>query len=178
GKHERELAPVEPVEDEYRTPREQDPIDVPLGDKIALCLSAEEAMQKRDVKVTMAFVRAMRERKMLVSSEGTAIDQDLVECGGGIDAMASDGEISQLRSYPSAHGGSSASIGWEYVLGLELPREAPRVAEQASTLPRAPVCPAGTTTAVIDSEQMGLQVHESTGHPTEPDRISGTEAAS
>src|SRR4051795_5536658 len=38
GKHQRALAPVEPVQGEYRTPRDQDPVDVPLGDKIALCL--------------------------------------------------------------------------------------------------------------------------------------------
>ena len=122
GRHERALAPVEPMHGEYRTPREQDPIDVPLSDKIALCLSAEEALENDAVKVTTAFVRAMRERKVLVSSDGTAVDQDLVECGGGIEATATDGELSQIRSYPSQHGGSSAGAGWEYVLGLELER--------------------------------------------------------
>ena len=177
GKHERALAPVEPVQGDYRTPREQDPIDVPLGEKIALCLAAEEAAQNAAVKVTTAFVRAMRERKVLVSSEGTAIDQDLVECGGGIEATAADGEISQIRSYPSQHGGSSAGAGWEYVLGLGLEREAPRIGEQAAALLSAPICPAATTTVVLDSDQVALQVHESTGHPTELDRIYGTEAA-
>ncbi|HUI37057.1 MAG TPA: TldD/PmbA family protein, partial [Gaiellaceae bacterium] len=33
------------------------------------------------------------------------------------------------------------------------------------------------TTVVIDAEQTGLQVHESVGHPTELDRVYGTEAA-
>ena len=32
-------------------------------------------------------------------------------------------------------------------------------------------------TVVIDAEQMQLQVHESVGHPTELDRVYGTEAA-
>ena len=177
GAHSRELAPVEPVKDRYATPHEREPVAVPLDEKIGLCLAAEEALQHADVKVTTAFVRAMREHKQLVTSEGTVVEQELVECGGGIDALASDGEISQLRSYPSAHGGSSASAGWEYVLGLGLDREAPRVAEQASELLRAPVCPPGTTTVVIDSEQMALQVHESIGHPTELDRVYGAEAA-
>ena len=123
GKHERALAPVEPVQDEYRTPREQDPIDVPLGDKIALCLAAEEGMQNGDVKVTTAFVRAMRERKVLVSSEGISVDQDLVECGGGIDAMAANSEVSQLRSYPSAH-------GVQGLRGTQLSESIPTAAEQ------------------------------------------------
>ena len=177
GKHERALAPVEGAQGEYRTPREQDPVDVPLEEKTALCLAAEDAMQHADVQVTAAFVRALREQRALVTSDGTAVDQDLVECGGGIDAYASDGDVAQARSYPSAHGGSSAGAGWEYVLGLGLEREAPRVAEQAAALLRAPVCPPGVTTAVIDAEQMALQVHESVGHPTELDRVYGTEAA-
>ena len=32
------------------------------------------------------------------------------------------------------------------------------------------------TTVVIDHEQMQFQVHESVGHPTELDRVYGTEA--
>ena len=177
GRHDRALAPLEGTQGEYRTPREQDPVDVPLEEKTALCLAAEEAMQQADVRVTTAFVRALREQRALVTSDGTAVAQDLVECGGGIDAYASDGDVAQVRSYPSAHGGSSAGAGWEYVLGLGLEREAPRIAEQAAALLRAPVCPPGVTTVVIDAEQMALQVHESVGHPTELDRVYGTEAA-
>ena len=177
GLHSRELAPVEAIEDTYKTPCERDPVAVPLTEKIELCLAAETALRHDDVKVTAAFVRAMREDKTLVSSEGTAVEQELVECGAGIDALASDGETSELRSYPSAHGGSSAGAGWEFVVGLGLEREAPRVAQQASELLRAPVCPADVTTVVIDAEQMALQVHESIGHPTELDRVYGTEAA-
>src|SRR5207253_2991765 len=82
-----------------------------------------------------------------------------------------------VRSYPSQHSGASAQAGWEYVEGLGLEREAPRVAEQASALLRADECPAGVTTVVIDAEQMQLQVHESVGHPTELDRVYGSEAA-
>jgi TldD protein len=177
GRHERALAPVEPVQATYRTPLERDPVEVPLREKIELCLSAEEGMAHEDVKVTSAFVRAFRERKLFVSSDGAAIEQELVECGGGIDALAARNELSQVRSYPSAHGGSSAQAGWEYVEGLDLTGHAPRVGEQAAALLRADRCPPLTTTIVVDAEQMELQVHESVGHPTELDRVYGTEAA-
>src|SRR5258708_16865164 len=122
-------------------------------------------------------VLAQRERKGRVSSEGTDVDREVVGCGGGIDATAVGEGISQIRSYPSAHGGSSAQAGWEYVLGLGLEREAPRVAEQAVALLTAPECPAGVMDVVIDHEQMQLQVHESVGHPTELDRVLGFDAA-
>ena len=42
---------------------------------------------------------------------------------------------------------------------------------------RADECPAGVTTVVIDHEQTQLQMHKSVGHPTELDRVYGTEAA-
>jgi TldD protein len=175
--HGRTLAPIEARTGSYRTPIELDPFDVPLADKVEFCLRAEEALRRPEVSIAMSSVRAQREHKWLVSSEGVAVEQETYETGAGLDAVAVADGVYQIRSYPSAHGGSSAAAGWEHVEGLGLEREAPRVAEQAAALLTAPVCPSGTTTVVIDAEQMALQVHESVGHPTELDRVYGTEAA-
>ena len=177
GGHDRALAAIEPQQGTYRTEVVRDPFDVPLSEKVELCLRAEEALRHENVNVTQAALRAQRERKVLVSSDGAELEHELVECGGGIDAIAVGDGRYQIRSYPSGHVGSSAQAGWEYVEGLALEREAPRVAEQAAALLRADPCPAGVTTIVVDAEQMQLQVHESVGHPTELDRIYGTEAA-
>jgi TldD protein len=177
GSHERRLAEVPPARGTYRTPLERDPLAVPLDEKVEHCLRAEAALAHRDVKVAQAFVRAQREHKVLVSSDGADVEHELVECGAGIDAIASANGMSQIRSYPSAHSGWSAQAGWEYVEALGLEREAPRVAEQAAALLRADPCPAGRTTVVLDAEQMHLQLHESVGHPIELDRVYGTEAA-
>jgi TldD protein len=173
----RRLAPASPAKGSYRTEFEIDPFAVSLADKIALCLRAEEALRGRDVKVAEAFVRAQREHKVLVTSDGVQVEQLLVECGGGIDATAVGDGTSQIRSYPSAHGGISAQAGWEFVTALGLEQEAPRVAEQAAALLHAPECPAGVMDVVIDAEQVALQLHESVGHPTELDRVLGFEAA-
>src|SRR5256714_10600781 len=177
GSHERRLAEIPPARGAYRTPLERDPLAVPLDEKVEHCLRAEAALAHHDVKVAQAFVRAQREHKVLVSSDGADVEQELFECGAGIDAIAAANGMSQIRSYPSAHSGWSAQAGWEYVESLALEREAPGVAEQASALLRADPCPAGVMTVVIDAEQMVLQVHESVGHPTELDRVYGTEAA-
>ena len=177
GRHETNLAPVEPHTGQYRTPLERDPFAVPLTEKIDLCLRAEDGMRHDDVKVTVAMIRAQREHKVLISSEGTNVEQDIYECGGGIDAYASTHEVSQVRSYPSQHSGVSGQGGWEYVEKLGLDREASRVGEQAAELLRAPACPPGRTTIVLSPEQAIMQVHESVGHPTELDRVYGTEAA-
>src|SRR5207237_1187034 len=138
---------------------------------------AEAALEHPQVTLRKAAVRALCEEKLFVSSEGAEIEQELAECGAGIDAVAVGDGLYQVRSYPSALGGSSAQAGWEYVEGLGLEEEAPRIAEQAAALLHADPCPSGVMDVVIDSEQMALQVHESVGHPTELDRVYGTEAS-
>jgi TldD protein len=173
----RALVPVEARSGSYRTPLERDPFAVSLDDKVALCLRADEALRRPEVKVAEAFVRAQSERRLFLSSDGVEVDQEIVECGGGIQAVAIAGGVVQIRAYPSLHVGSSAQAGWEYVESLAVEAEAPRVAEQAAALLSADECPSKVTTVVIDAEQMQLQVHESVGHPTELDRVYGTEAA-
>ena len=177
GLHSRRLAPVEPQTGTHRTPIERDPFDVPISEKIDLCLRADEALAGRDVLVRQAVVRAQREHKLLLTSEGTEVEQELIESGGGIDCAAALDGLFQTRSYPSAHVGSSCQSGWEYVEGLDLVGEAPRIAEQAAALVRADECPSAVTTVVLDGDQVALQVHESVGHPTELDRVYGTEAS-
>ena len=107
----RALAPVAARSGSYRTPIAIDPFEVPLADKVDLCLRAEAALRHDTVVVTQASVRAQREHKVLFSSDGVEAEQELYETGAGIDAIAANDELSQLRSYPSAHGGSSARRG-------------------------------------------------------------------
>jgi len=177
NKSSRVLAPAEPRSGSYRTALETDPFAVPVAAKVDLCLRADEGLKGPDVVVRQAMVRAQREHKLLLSSEGTEVEQELIECGGGIDCAAARDGIFQTRSYPTTQVGSSSQAGWEYVEALGLAREAPRVAEQAGALLRADPCPSGVTTVVLDADQVALQVHESVGHPTELDRVYGTEAS-
>ena len=177
GNHSRALTPIEPRTGRHSSTLERDPFQVPLTDKVELCLRADEALAGRDIVVRQAMVRAQREHKLLLTSDGTEVEQELVECGGGIDCAAAGDGLFQMRSYPSAHVGSSCQSGWEYVEGLDLVGEAPRVAEQAAALVRADECPSALTTVVLDADQVALQVHESVGHPTELDRVYGTEAS-
>jgi TldD protein len=177
GRHSRALAPVEARSGRHDSGVERDPFAVPLADKVDLCLRADAALQGSDVIVRQVMVRARREHKLLLSSEGTEVEQILTECGAGMDCAAARDGVFQMRSYPSAHVGSSCQSGWEYVEGLRLVEEAPRVAEQAAALVRADPCPSGLTDVVLDGDQVALQVHESVGHPTELDRVYGTEAS-
>ena len=66
--------------------------------------------------------------------------------------------------------------GYELVDELRLLENAPRVAEEAVALHSADQCPEGEFDLILDSSQLGLQIHESIGHPIELDRVLGSEA--
>jgi TldD protein len=173
------LAPVECGRGHWASPHRVDPFDVSLEDKLAHLLAAEAAMRTGDERIvrTIAAMRAWRERKAFASTDGAACTQDLVATGAGIAAWATDGTELQTRSYPLAHGGLFAAAGWEHVLALDLQGHAPRVTDEALQLLRAPDCPEGVTSIVLDGEQLALQIHESIGHALELDRMLFHEAS-
>jgi TldD protein len=113
--------------------------------------------------------------KLFASTEGSLIEQSIVESGAGIVATAVEGTEAQKRSYPNSHGGDYASRGYESVEEMRLLENAERVREEAVGLLSAPPLPEMETTIIIAGNQMALQVHESCGHPTELDRVLGTE---
>ena len=170
-------APVAIV-DSYTTPVQQDPFAVSLDDKIALLLRTTEAMTKvAHIVMAEANSYCQRDEKLFVSTEGSEIQQTLVETGCGIEATAVDeGEV-QRRSYPNSVGRHQGTEGWEFVERWDLPGNAARVAEEAAELLTAKPCPAGNTTIILDGSQVALQIHESCGHAIELDRVLGTEAA-
>ncbi len=164
--------------DTYRTPIVKDPFAVSLDDKIALLLAANEEMIKvPHIVMAESNVYCQREEKTFASSEGSYIEQVLVETGGGIEATAvAEGEV-QRRSYPNSVGRHQGTEGWEFIERYNLPGNAGRVAEEAAALLRAKPCPSGLTTVILDGSQVALQIHESCGHAIELDRVLGTEAA-
>jgi TldD protein len=95
--HARELAPLEPVEGVFRTPVERDPFEVSLADKIELCLQAEAALAHEDVKVTSASVRAQREHRVFVSSEGAATGHSSSSAAAASTRSRRD-SVAQIRS--------------------------------------------------------------------------------
>jgi TldD protein len=118
-----------------------------------------------------------RTQKTFASTEGSYIEQEIVECGAGISATAIEGGEVQVRSYPNSFRGNFATKGYEWIEHLSLRDHAERVAEEATQLLSAKPCPSKVTTLILDSSQLALQIHESIGHPIELDRILGTEAS-
>jgi len=172
------LAPVGTFTDTWTGPYEIDPFTVPLDDKLALLLLADDVLRvEKDVRVTSSSMNFLAVHKVFGSTEGSLIEQSYVESQAGLTAFAiGDGEMLP-RSYPNNLGGQAVQGGWEAILALDLPGHAPRIAGEAAALLTTAPCPAGDTTLIIDASQVALQVHESIGHPTELDRVLGDEAA-
>jgi TldD protein len=172
------LAPEPPARGLWENPVERDPFAVPLEDKLAVLAATDAGLRTEPgVNLTLAGFEALRVEKLFASTEGALCEQRVTECGGGISAVAVDGDESQVRSYPASHGGHVAQGGYEHFLALDLPGAAPRVSHEAVALLSAPPCPADRTTLILAGEQLGLQVHESVGHAVELDRVLGREAS-
>jgi TldD protein len=155
-----------------------DPFNVPLDDKLALLLAADEALRAESaVRISAASMGFLHVSKIFGSTEGSLIEQSYTESQAGIVAYALGNGEMLPRSYPNSLGGQAVQGGWESILALDLAGKAPRIGEQAAALLSAAPCPAETTTIILDSSQIALQVHESIGHPTELDRVLGDEAA-
>ena len=163
----------------YQTPIAVDPFAVSLDDKLALLLAADAGMASvPQVSSRMSNLVFIREERTFANTDGALVNQTIYEAGGGIQATAvGDGEI-QRRSYPQSHGRQQGGAGWEYILAMDLPGHAARIAAEAAELLTAPACPSDTAAdLIIDSSQLALQIHESCGHAVELDRALGDEAA-
>ncbi len=171
-----ELAPLAAQRGIFKTQFRADPFAVSLEAKINLLLSCDQVLrQHSDIKIASASLQFRKIKKYFASTDGSYIEQEILESGGGISCYAiRDGEL-QERSYPSGAGGNFGQAGYEFIEGLKLLDNAEKTREEARALLAAPTCPDKETTLILGSNQMVLQVHESVGHPTELDRVLGTE---
>jgi len=173
-----DLGPAEVHVDSYVTPHEVDPFSISLEEKIDLLLEADaEARAVDGVMISTPRMSFLREEKTFASSEGSFVEQTILESGIGtrVNAVAA-GEMQQ-RSYPNMFGIQQETGGYEVVRKWDVVGNARRIGEEAVALLSAPQCPSTTTSVILGGSQLALQVHESCGHPIELDRVFGTEAA-
>jgi len=176
-KHDVILAPESRHEAEWVSPCRIDPFSIPVDQNLSLLLSIDAQLRRNSgVSLAEASMTFIRRRQIFASTLGSLIDQTRTTSGAGFTAMSyKDGEI-QKRSYPNSFGGQHQLKGYELVEELRLLENAARVADEAVALHAADQCPEGRFDLILDSSQLGLQIHESIGHPIELDRVLGTEA--
>jgi TldD protein len=176
-KHEVALAPEDRYEATWISPINIDPFSVPVDRQVGTLL-AVDAELRRDPAISLAegSMHFERRRQVFASTIGSMIDQTRYLSGAGFSALCYKDNDIQKRSYPNSFGGQYQLKGYELVDELRLLENAPRIAEQAVALHSADKCPEGDFDLMLDSSQLGLQIHESIGHPIELDRVLGSEA--
>src|SRR5580658_5489922 len=175
--HDVRLAPEKPVTAEWTTPHKIDPFTIPVGQNIDLLLRVDSELRAvAGVTLAETNLNFRREEQWFLSSEGANIHQTKYTTGAGYAAYAFAGSEIQKRSYPSSYGGQWQNKGYELVHELSLFENARRVGEEAVALLKAAQCPEGVFNVVLEGSQLGLQIHESVGHPIELDRVLGMEA--
>jgi TldD protein len=174
-----DLGPEVSSQGTYQTPVKIDPFSVNLEEKLSLLRNADAEMAKvQGIRTRQSHAISLKQHKFFANTEGAFTEQTIIETGGGISAMAVGGSEVQVRSYPNAFARQQVTGGWEELQGWDLPGNAQRIASEAVALLTADPCPSNITTSLIlGGSQLALQVHESCGHPTELDRVYGSEAA-
>jgi TldD protein len=171
------LAPEKSVIADWTTPYVIDPFSISIEHNIDLLLKIDAELRAvAGVTLAETNLNFNREEQWFASSEGSEIHQTKYSTGAGYAAHAFVGNEIQKRSYPNSYGGQWQNKGYELVEELKLVENARRIAEEAVALHNADQCPEGVFDLILDSSQLGLQIHESIGHPIELDRVLGMEA--
>jgi TldD protein len=170
------LSPLAKTVDSYKTPIIQDPFAIPLKEKLDYLLFLDSLMRKiSEINLTEAEMSFRRINKFFASSEGSTIEQEIIQSGAGISATAMKTHREMgTRSYPNS-GGQYETKGYELIKELNFEENAKKISEEAMALLSAKECPSGITTIILDGPQVSLQIHESIGHPLELDRVFGAE---
>ena len=170
-----QLAPVKAYRDKWVTPHDKDPFDVPMAEKLDLLRRVTEEVKKNPRVFSGAATLNLRsEDKYFASTEGSSIQQYILQIYGNVDATAVDRQanVSRARNYVP----TQASAGWEYVPEMNLEENAQRIREEVVEHLSAPAVKPGKKDLLLMPNHLMLTIHESVAHPTELDRALGYEA--
>ncbi len=169
------LVPVKAYRDRWVSAFERNPFDVPIKEKLEL-LRAAAAEAKKEARVfsASADLSCRSEDKYFASSEGSSIQQLVIQTYADMGATAVDiaKGLTKTRSYQPP----ALSIGWEYVPKIDLLEHARIIREEVLEHLAAPPVQPGRKDLVLMPTHLFLTIHESIGHSTELDRALGYEA--
>jgi TldD protein len=158
------LAPVEPVEGVFE-PRVRGPLDDhPLEEKVQLVKEIERLTRtSKGIRTASVLYREFQDHKVIVTSEGTAVEVRDSKPEFYVSAVAGSG--ADMVSNTQAVG---ITGGWEDLFHRRDPEEMARTAVDLSTRLLAAKHPKGErATVILDPSLVGLISHEAFGHLVE-----------
>ncbi|MBD0319392.1 MAG: TldD/PmbA family protein, partial [Gemmatimonadetes bacterium] len=172
-----ELAPGEKHTDvNWSSPVETDPFTIPVEDKVALLLAANQAaLGVHGARFVNSSMQFRKEEKTFANSDGSFITQTIYRSLPQMNVTAVSADMSDFQSRRSSDI-APMGIGYEHVRMARMVENAPRWAEDAVRKLSAKAVQPGRYDLVLLPTHLWLTIHESIAHPTELDRIMGYEA--
>lgn len=171
------LAPEPAAKVDWSSPCAIDPFGISIEQNLDLLMRIDAELRSvQGVTLAETNMNFRRYEQWFYSTEGSEIHQTRISTGAGFAAYSFKENEIQKRSYPNSFGGQWMNKGYELIHEWDLPGNARRIAEEVVALHKADPCPQKIGTIILDSSQLGLQIHESVGHPIELDRVLGMEA--
>ena len=173
-----DLAPVDAVQGEWKTPIVKNPFDVSFKDRAQFLLDMHAlgaSVPLNGSKLTLySDLHCVREEKYFASSDGSKIWQEVTRMDPSTWATVSDstkGEFASRALFVLPQG-----RGFEYVEQYPYKDEIKQAAAEAHEKISAVSVEPGKYDLILHPTHLWLTIHESIGHPTELDRIMGYEA--
>lgn len=174
----------------WKAPIERNAFEVPMKEKVDLLLSVNGAALKGGANYANSILFLVNEQKYFASTDGSYIDQDVHRIWPTffltkIDAKTGKFETRNALSAPMGMGYEYLQAGPEHkIKGIttlykgryDMLEDAKSAAEQVGQKITAKSVEAGKYDLVLDPSHLWLTIHESSGHPTELDRVLGYEA--
>jgi len=161
------FAPVKPVKASYRVEFKVDPHAVDPQVKVGIVREINTtSMRRAGIVSAVTRLGLERDRRIVVASEGTEVEVDVVGVGLAHTAVARYGAIIERVGDRESYIG-----GFEHIERRDWLRFAEEIDELAIKASQAKTPTPGTYVAVVDNEVVGLLLHEAFGHASEGDGV-------
>jgi len=171
------LAPAPAVADgRWTSPARIDPFTIPIEDKAALLISANQAaLRVRGARFVNSSMFFLKDERTYASTDGTYTVQTIYRTlpQMNVTAVASDNSDFQSRGSDEVQ---AMGLGYEHVQDSDFIAKAEMWATDAVAKLSGRSVDPGRYDLVLDPTHLWLTIHESIGHPTELDRAMGYEA--
>lgn len=170
GKDTSRLADVPVVDVTLPLNVKNDPRDVSLQRKIEILAAYNKQILEAHELIRMSSVKYSEKyaHKWFANSEGSYVDQEHIDLGGGLVPVAMKDGQTQMASV-----GFGTSNDFNVIAGHE--KALAEACNNAVELLHAPAIEGGVYTVVVDPVLAGVFVHESFGHTSEAEKVFDNE---
>lgn len=174
----------------WKAPIEKNGFEVPIKEKVDLLLNVNGTAMKAGADYITSLLFLVNEQKYFASSDGSYIDQDIHRIWPAFFITKIDKASGKFETRNSLS--APMGMGYEYldfrpqdkIKGVttlykgryDMFEDATAAGSQAGEKLKAKSVEAGKYDLILDPSHLWLTIHESTGHPTELDRVLGYEA--